>query len=77
MRKSVETGHKELVALKDHADLLQQKYTNLTGGGSIVSLILVECCFGVNEALKMYFKPVRIDNLLIMIRWFINDVFYS
>ncbi|XP_021935615.1 DNA excision repair protein ERCC-6-like isoform X3 [Zootermopsis nevadensis] len=38
VRKSVETGHKELVALKDHADLLQQKYTNLTGGGSIVTM---------------------------------------
>lgn len=37
VRKNVETRHKELVALKDRADLLQQKYTNVAGGGSNVS----------------------------------------
>jgi hypothetical protein len=38
LRKTVETRHKELVALKDHAGLLQQKYSNVAGGGSNVSI---------------------------------------
>jgi hypothetical protein len=42
VRQNVETKHKQLVALKDHADLLQQKYANVagrvTGGGSNVSM---------------------------------------